>query len=149
MVEQITSFQNPKVKKAVRLSDRRERNLTGLFLIEGYRELRRASDSGLIIQTLFICPGLFLGSNEHSLIEQIRKKGAELLSILKATLFREKARVIRPEFLRARIKRRVIDNLDEDFQYPEVIDVVTDSLVQAAKQDPRYRKILGLEENLA
>jgi len=77
--------------------------------------------------------------------EHIRKKGSELLSILKATLFREKARVIRPEFLRARIKRRVIDNLDEDFQYPEVVDVVTDSLVQAAKEDPRYRRMLGLD----
>jgi len=85
----------------------------------------------------------------HMFAEQIRKKGAELLSILKATLFREKARVIRPEFLRARIKKRVIANLDEDFQYPEVIEVVTDSLVQAAQQDPRYRKILGLEENVA
>ncbi len=32
--EEITSLQNPKEKKAVKLTDRRERNRTGLFLIE-------------------------------------------------------------------------------------------------------------------
>lgn len=79
MREEITSLQNPKLKKAVKLADRKERNETGLFLIEGYRELKRASDSGVVVQTLFICPKLFLGSNEDALIEQIRKAGAEII----------------------------------------------------------------------
>ena len=73
----ITSLQNPKVKKAVKLTDRKERNETGLFLIEGYRELKRACVGGVVIQTLFICPKLFLGSNEEVLIDQIRKTQAE------------------------------------------------------------------------
>jgi len=80
MREEITSLQNPKVKKAVKLIDRRERNQTGLFLIEGYRELRRAVDSGVSVQTLFICPKLFLGSNENALIEEVQKKGAEIFA---------------------------------------------------------------------
>ena len=79
MHEEITSLQNPKVKKAVKLADRKERNETGLFLIEGYRELKRASDSGVSIQTLFICPKFFLGTNEDALIEQVRKSGAEVI----------------------------------------------------------------------
>lgn len=78
--EEITSLQNPKIKKAIKLADRKERNETGLFLIEGYRELKRAADSGIAIRTLFICPKLFLGSNEDALIDQIRATGAEILA---------------------------------------------------------------------
>lgn len=67
----ITSLQNPQVKEAVRLQNRRERDETGLFLIEGYRELRRAVDRGWTLQALFFCPPLFLGVNEPALIEQV------------------------------------------------------------------------------
>jgi TrmH family RNA methyltransferase len=79
MREEITSLQNPNLKKAIKLADRKERNETGLFLIEGYRELKRATDGKVVIQTLFICPKLFLGSNESALIDQIRQTGAEIL----------------------------------------------------------------------
>ncbi len=79
MLEEITSLQNPKVKKAVRLADRKERNETGLFLIEGYRELKRAADGGVAVQTLYICPSFFLGSNEEALIAQLRNAGAEVV----------------------------------------------------------------------
>lgn len=77
--EEITSLQNPKVKKAVKLADRKARNETGLFLIEGYRELKRASDSAVVMQTLFICPPFFLGSNEKALIDQVHAAGAEII----------------------------------------------------------------------
>ena len=75
----ITSLQNPKIKNAIKLSDRKERNATGLFLIEGYRELRRAADSRIAFQSLFICPQLFLGTNENALIDQIRNQGVEII----------------------------------------------------------------------
>jgi TrmH family RNA methyltransferase len=68
----ITSLQNPKVKEAVKLRDRRPREESGLFLIEGYRELKRACDAGRKVQTLFYCPELFLGSNEEALKEQCK-----------------------------------------------------------------------------
>jgi TrmH family RNA methyltransferase len=84
MFEEITSLQNPKLKKAQKLFDRKERNETGLFLIEGYRELKRASDSKIKIQTLFICPDLFLGSNEQPLIAQIRTSGAQIFPCTEA-----------------------------------------------------------------
>ncbi len=78
MFSQITSMQNPKVKAALQLNDRRERNQTGLFVIEGYRELKRAVDSGMEIPSLFICSEFFLGENEESLIQQINQRGAEV-----------------------------------------------------------------------
>lgn len=67
----ITSLQNPTVKEIVRLRDRRFRDQTGRFLIEGYRELLRAAESKLTPEILFTCPDLFLGSNEEALIEKL------------------------------------------------------------------------------
>src|SRR3990167_2147809 len=66
----ITSLQNPKVKEAVRLRDRKARDETNRFLIEGYRELKRAVDAGRKVETLFFCPPFFLGVNEQALIAQ-------------------------------------------------------------------------------
>lgn len=66
----ITSLQNPKIKEVVKLRDRKPREESGLFLIEGYRELKRALDSGRKVETLFYCPELFLGTNENALISQ-------------------------------------------------------------------------------
>jgi TrmH family RNA methyltransferase len=68
----ITSLQNPKIKEVVKLRDRRPREESGLFIIEGYRELKRALDAGRQVQTLFFCPDLFLGSNERALIAQCK-----------------------------------------------------------------------------
>ena len=72
----ITSLQNPKVKEAVRLRDRKARDETDLFVIEGYRELKRAVDAGRVIETLFFCPSFFLGTNEQALIA---KAGGEAI----------------------------------------------------------------------
>lgn len=74
----LTSTQNPRVKEAIALRDRRDRNKTNQFLIEGYRETLRAIEGNWKIDTLFICRELFLGSNEESLIERIEKKGTKI-----------------------------------------------------------------------
>lgn len=76
----ITSTQNPKLKSALELKDRKAREETGLFLIEGYREIKRASFSNVPMQMLFICPELFLGVNEPDLIREIKDKGVEVYS---------------------------------------------------------------------
>ena len=49
----IESRQHPRLKDAVRLRQRSHRNKTGLTLIEGYRELKRALDNKVSIQALF------------------------------------------------------------------------------------------------
>ena len=72
----ITSLQNGKIKEAIKLRDRRGRDESGLFLIEGYRELKRAVDAKVKIETLFYCPEFFLGGNEMALI---RAAGGESL----------------------------------------------------------------------
>lgn len=96
----ITSLQNPKVKKAIKLNERRERNETHLFLIEGYRELKRAVDAGVVIQTLFFCPSLFLGENENGLIQTLRLRNAEVLRC-EENVFRKLSYRDRPDGLLA------------------------------------------------
>jgi len=80
MTKEITSLQNPKLKDAIKLKERSAREESGLFIIEGYREIKRAVDAGIHLQTLFFCPELFLGVNEPDLLKQITAAGSELIS---------------------------------------------------------------------
>lgn len=81
--ERITSLQNPRVKQLVRLRERRERDELGLFLVEGYREVRRALEKGVALKELYFSPDWFLGENEPALIEQARQAGAQLFELSK------------------------------------------------------------------
>jgi len=75
----IASLQNPRVKEVVKLRQRSHRDAQDLFIVEGYRELRRALDNGRRPATLFVCEAFFLGKNEPDLIEQCRQAGAEIV----------------------------------------------------------------------
>ena len=81
--EKITSLQNPRVKELVRLRDRRPRDEAGVFLIEGYREIRRALEKQVKLQELYFAPDWCLGENESALIEQARVAGAQLFELTK------------------------------------------------------------------
>ncbi len=80
----LTSLQNPRIKAAVRLRERRERDATGTFLVEGYRELTRALSAFWPIETLFFCEELFLGENEAALLQKIQQQGGKLWSCTRA-----------------------------------------------------------------
>ena len=81
-MDPISSLQNPRVKAAVRLRDRRDRDRDGRFRIEGYREVMRAVGSGLPIAELFFSPEHFLGENEPALIERaVAECGAEAIEV--------------------------------------------------------------------
>ncbi|MCH9612708.1 MAG: 23S rRNA (uridine(2479)-2'-O)-methyltransferase [Chlamydiia bacterium] len=79
----ISSKQNPRVKGLIRLRDKKERDETGYFLIEGYRENRRAIDAGEGLVTLYVSPGHFLGENEGALIADAKKQGTEIVELEK------------------------------------------------------------------
>lgn len=80
MEKHLTSTQNPLVKQVLHLRDRHERDQTGLFLIEGYREILRATDAGWAIEQLVVCSDLFLGSNETTLIQKIASRGTQIIT---------------------------------------------------------------------
>lgn len=81
--ERITSLQNPRVKQLVRLRERRDRDEAGVFLIEGYRETRRALEKGVRPKEFYFSPDWFLGENEPALLEQARAAGAQLFELSK------------------------------------------------------------------
>ena len=81
--EKITSLQNPRVKQLVKLRDRRDRDDAGLFLVEGYREVRRALEKNIRLIELYFSPEWFLGENEPALIEQARQAGSQLFELSK------------------------------------------------------------------
>lgn len=82
-IEKISSLQNPRVKQLVRLRDRRPRDEAGVFLVEGYREIRRALEKGVQLTELYFAPDWFLGENEPALIAQARAAGAAAFELSK------------------------------------------------------------------
>jgi TrmH family RNA methyltransferase len=85
MVERISSLQNPRVKQLVKLRDRRPRDEAGVFLVEGYREIRRALEKAVPLAELYYSPEWFLGENEPALIAQARAAGAQVFELAKDT----------------------------------------------------------------
>ncbi len=98
--QQLTSLQNPQVKQVIHLRDRHARDQTGLFLIEGYREILRATNAGWKIDKLFICTDLFLGANEPALIQSIASRGTQIL-ICSEKVFQKMSYRDRPDGLLA------------------------------------------------
>ena len=76
----VSSMQNAGVKRVVRLRRRRARDRERAFLIEGYRELLRAVEARLPLESVYHCPAFYLGSNEPALLERANRDcGAELV----------------------------------------------------------------------
>jgi TrmH family RNA methyltransferase len=113
-VEKISSLQNPRVKQLVKLRDRRPRDEAGVFLVEGYREIRRALEKNVALTELYFSRDWFLGENEPALIEQARAAGAQLFELTKET-FAKVAYRERPDGLLAVAPqwRKTLADLDE------------------------------------
>lgn len=107
----LSSLQNSRVKEALGLRERSNRNASGLFIIEGYRELLRAVDGKQQIESLFICPSFFLGSNERALIERILKNNVPLYECSEK-IFSKLSYRDRPDGLLAIAKQRSL-NLED------------------------------------
>jgi TrmH family RNA methyltransferase len=110
-VEKISSLQNPRVKQLVKLRERRDRDEAGVFLVEGYREVRRALEKKVALQELYYAPEWFLGENEPALLRDAEAAGAQLFELTKAA-FAKVAYRERPDGLLAvapQWKRQVDD----------------------------------------
>ncbi len=81
--EKISSLQNPRVKQLVRLRDRRPRDEAGVFLVEGYREIRRALEKSVGLGELYFAPEWFLGENEPALITRAQAAGTQVFELSK------------------------------------------------------------------
>ncbi|TAG30626.1 MAG: RNA methyltransferase, partial [Verrucomicrobia bacterium] len=74
-----------RVKQLVKLRDRRPRDEAGVFLVEGYRQIRRALEKSIVLTELYICPEWYLGAqgNEPALIDEARAAGAKVFQLTK------------------------------------------------------------------
>jgi len=77
----LTSSHNPRIKQAIKLRDKRMRDHTQTFIIEGYRELSLAVGHYIHLKTLFYSPFHFLGSNERTLIERVSAQHVPIFEV--------------------------------------------------------------------
>jgi TrmH family RNA methyltransferase len=81
MIKTISSLQNPFIKQLVQLKEKSKlRKQTGLFVIEGKRELSLAIKSSYRIETLYYYPNLFSAAEAASL----KPYGIDVIEITKA-----------------------------------------------------------------
>ena len=88
----LTSFANPRVKAARALRDRRERDRTGLTLIDGAREVRRALDAGVEIVEAFVCDPLLAGPDARAALDLLRARGVPVQPTSEARLRQARVR---------------------------------------------------------
>jgi TrmH family RNA methyltransferase len=70
----ITSRQNPKIKQIRALSRRKERQKTGLFVVEGIRHVGEAVESGADIEYMLHAPDLLESDFAYSLLTKMKLK---------------------------------------------------------------------------
>ena len=67
----IESASNPRIKAALRLRERREREATGLTLVDGGREALRAMEAGAVVEGAFVCPPLLATREAQRVAEKL------------------------------------------------------------------------------
>lgn len=77
----ISGLQNPHVKNAARLRERRHREKQGRILIDGARELRRAIDAGVQLIAVFVCEPLCRSREARQLLAALPSAAAAIYSV--------------------------------------------------------------------
>jgi RNA methyltransferase, TrmH family len=77
----IDSPANQRIKAAVALRDRREREATGRTLVDGAREARRALESGTRPITAFVAPELLGAGDGPAALASAREAGADIVEL--------------------------------------------------------------------
>ena len=68
-MKRISSAQNPEIRARAKLKTRRSRDREARFLVEGAREVTRALEAGVRLETLYFCPD-FLGEEGQDVLER-------------------------------------------------------------------------------
>lgn len=81
MSASITSVQNPRVKEAVKLRDRRGRDDQGRIIIDGIREMTRALDAGVKMEEVFFQAADYGNDEVWEIVRRAEEAGAEGLAV--------------------------------------------------------------------
>lgn len=68
----ITSPQNPRIKRMIKLNDRRARDGARQTVVEGAREIRLALDHGVVPLEVYLCPELIDGPEAEAIAHRLR-----------------------------------------------------------------------------
>ena len=77
----ITSLKNRRIVEARKLSQRKQRQRQGRFLVEGLQILHMALDAGTRAVEVFFCESQFAGTEAAQLIPRFDLAGADLISV--------------------------------------------------------------------
>ncbi len=80
----LASPSNPRIKAAARLRDRRDREASGLTLVDGARELRRALEADVEVVEAFVCEPLVAGEDARAVLDGLRSRGVTLTTTTEA-----------------------------------------------------------------
>lgn len=69
---EITSTSNPRLKAAAALRERRERDRSGLTIVDGAREVRRAIEAGTEVVEAFVCDAMLAGEDARLALTALR-----------------------------------------------------------------------------
>ncbi len=101
----ITSTQNKHVKLIRNLRNRKEREQSGLFFVEGIRQAAEAIQMGAAIDTLVVAPELLHSEFAQELVSKEAKTGTNMLQV-SADVFRSFSAKDGPQGLAAIVKQR-------------------------------------------
>ena len=77
-IQSIESPQNPRIKSALRLRKKKERDNSKQTLVEGFREIQRATQNGWLFDELYFCPELFIDPKSQALVDQLHQTNLPL-----------------------------------------------------------------------
>ncbi|HET9084721.1 MAG TPA: RNA methyltransferase [Candidatus Limnocylindrales bacterium] len=80
----IASPSNPRIKATARLRDRRQRDATGLTLVDGAREVRRALEAGVDVVEAYICEPLLAGEDARAALDALTSRDIATTSTTEA-----------------------------------------------------------------
>ena len=80
----LASPSNPRIRNAARLRERRERETTGLTLVDGARELRRALANAIEVVEVFVCEPLLAGADARAVLDALRDGGVPIITTSEA-----------------------------------------------------------------
>ncbi|HTC85549.1 MAG TPA: TrmH family RNA methyltransferase, partial [Candidatus Acidoferrum sp.] len=69
---ELTSHANPRVRAVIRLRERRERDATGLTVVDGAREIGRALDAGVELVEAFASSGMATSPDALDVVARIQ-----------------------------------------------------------------------------
>ena len=81
MSSSLSSRNNPRIKQLRALRQRKERQASGLFLVEGIRHLGEAADAGARIETVCYAPELLGSAYARELLARLEGQGVACLAV--------------------------------------------------------------------